>query len=76
MGGEARTQDLFPGTLIDPTMQPIVEKRRLVIASPDLSGRGDPSLLTSLILHGLPRRYAPRNDGITLISEVSYPDLP
>ncbi|NTU54291.1 MAG: hypothetical protein HGA97_11480 [Chlorobiaceae bacterium] len=25
---------------------------------------------------GLPRRYAPRNDGITIIAEVSYPDLP
>jgi len=45
-------------------MQPIVEYRGFVIASPDLSGRGDPSSLPSPIpdKSGLPRRYAPRND--------------
>jgi hypothetical protein len=31
-------------------------------------------LLPSPIPHGLPRRYAPRNDGITIIAEVRYPD--
>jgi len=35
-----------------------------VIASPDLWGRGDPSSQASLMLHGLPRRSASRNDGI------------
>jgi hypothetical protein len=63
---------------IDLTMQPIVEYRRFVIASPDLPGRGDPSLLISLIpdKSGLPRRYAPRNDGVKINADVRYPDLP
>jgi hypothetical protein len=38
------------------------KRRRFVIASPDLSGRGDPSFLLSLNPYGLPRRFAARND--------------
>jgi len=50
-----------------------------VIASPDLSGGGDPSSQASLMLHGLPRRSAPRNDGIqstiSLFHVIASPDL-
>ncbi|WP_256372365.1 hypothetical protein [Chlorobaculum sp. 24CR] len=38
--------------------------RKLVIARPDLSGRGDPFFFAiALIPHGLPSRFATRNDG-------------
>jgi hypothetical protein len=43
----------------------------------DLSGRGDLSFSPSPIpdKSGLPRRDAPRNDGVKITTDVGYPDL-